>query len=192
MSWEEDDYVLNVPNRGVAGPAPNAPARNVNKNRLRAEETKAQMQKELNAYEQEKVEQRRLHEKVRENAKMNLIRHFSGRPNENYQLENWAKARGFKNNNIEGMREQIRITREARPGLVAATKEMNEENAALMRELNNNNNSNIDPNQVGGKRRRKSHRSTRKSRKAARKSRKAARKSHKRRVARKNRRTNRR
>ncbi len=192
MSWEEEEYVLNVPNGFVAGvagpvpivPVPNAPARNENKNRLLAEEERVLMEKERNEFERQRVEWKRFLEKERENSKMQLIRYFSGRPNENYQLENWAKGRGFKNNNIEGMREQIRLTREARPFLVEVTKELNEEfaAAAAAAALNRRRNSNIDPNQVGGKRRRKSHR----------KSRKTARKSHKRRVARKNRRTNRR
>ncbi len=159
--WEQEEYVLNLPNgdrqnnarrNNVAGAGGNNIVENVV-----PYEWKPNANKNRSIRNNVRREQAELRNRARASSKKRIINSFVGRPNRNYELEDEARAMGLNDGDIAVIRNQIARMRQNNPGLVAERAHVQ----AIMND--NNNNGEPEPNQMGGKRRRR--RATRKARK---------------------------
>lgn len=157
--WEQEEYVLNLPNgarrNNVAGAGDNNIVENVEN--VVPNEWKPSANKNRSFRNNVRREQSELRNRIRANSKKRIINSFVGWPNRNYELEDEARAMGLNDGDIAVIRNQIARMRQNNPVLV-------EEHARAQAIMNeNNNNGEPDANQMGGKRRRR--RTTRKARK---------------------------
>lgn len=173
-SWNDVEYVANFPRNNVAGAAGAAGAGNAGAGPNIVENIVENVNEapmnygyNINAVRyQVQQERQRLRNRSRGTNRRRLLNSHVGRPNQNNTIEDEARAMGLTDENIADIRGEIVRMRNADPNLVARQVANN----ALAREImNESNNNNVDPNQMGGKRRRrrssKKSRKTRKSRK---------------------------
>jgi hypothetical protein len=154
--WEQEEYVLNLPNGARQNNVAGAGGNNIVENVV-PYEWKPSANKNRSIQNNVRREQAELRNRARASSKKRIINNFVGRPNRNYELEDEARAMGLNDGDIAVIRNQIARMRRNNPELVAEHARAQ----AIMNE--NNNNGDPDANLMGGKRRRR--RATRKARK---------------------------
>ncbi len=170
--WEQNEYVLNLPNNARRNNAAGAGGNNIVENVV-PHQWNYNANKNIAIRNNIRREQQELRNRARVSSKKQIINSFVGRPNRNYMLEDEARVLGLNDGDIAVIRNEIARMRAEDPDLVARQAANN----ALAQEIMNENNNNGEPNanQMGGKRRRR--RATRKTRKG-RKNRKSRARKH--------------